>query len=203
MKKINILRIIIFIILVLVVITAAIFIINKIVDRGGTKVSCTSDYPVNEGLTAYRQDDIRWKSDKIGNSSYTMEDSGCIISSIATAISESENALNPGELNDYLSKNNVFDLEGNLQWQTMNELPGFHVEVYSDVSAEIIDSCLADGHYPVIKVHRKVIGSYHHYVLIIGTEDGEYICMDPLEDNLTKLSDYKDKIYAIRCVWYQ
>ena len=48
----------------------------------------------------------------------------------------------------------------------------------------------------------KSLVSYHHFILIIGAEDGEYVCMDPLKDELTKLSDYSNRIYSVRCVWY-
>jgi hypothetical protein len=31
-------------------------------------------------------------------------------------------------------------------------------------------------------------------------EEGDYICMDPLADSLTKLSDYLGRVYAVRVV---
>lgn len=172
-------------------------------NRGGVVVSCEANYTVNKNLISYRQDDSRWGDNKLGNSKYTMESSGCIITSIATAISLSEKPLNPGELVELLSENEVFDSEGNLQWGKLDDISGFHTEVYSDVSEEYINKCLENDRYPIVKVHRKTLTSYHHFILIIGSEDGEYICMDPLEDNLTKLSDYGNKVYAIRCVWYE
>lgn len=46
------------------------------------------------------------------------------------------------------------------------------------------------------------LGNFH-YVLIIGSEDGEYLCMDPLRDGITKLSDYGSRVYAVRCVYYR
>ena len=151
---------------------------------------------------SFRQDDDRWKEDTIGGSKYTMESSGCVITDIATAISGSEMAMNPGELNAFLGNNKVFDEEGNIQWGKISEIDGFQADVYTEKAADIIDKCLAAGHYPIVKIHRNTLFSYHHYVLIIGAENGEYICMDPLQDELTKLSDYKNKIYAIRCVYY-
>ena len=70
-------------------------------------------------------------------------------------------------------------------------------------SVDYIDECLSAGHYPIVKVHRSSLFSYHHFVLIVGAEDGEYICMDPLKDGYTKLSDYGNRIYSVRCVWYE
>ena len=195
-------KVIIFIAAVLILVLGLIGFV-KFKDRHGVIVKSTTDVPVNENLVAYRQDNEEWKADKIGGSKYDLESSGCIITSIATAISDSAIAMNPGELNRYLSDNNVFDAEGNLQWGKIDELDGLNADVYTEKSADIIDGCLAAGHYPIVKIHRNTLFSYHHYVLIIGAENGNYICMDPLQDSLTKLSDYKNKIYAIRCVYYE
>ena len=183
----------------IVVLGLALFV--KFKDRNGIVVKSSSDFPVNENLVAYRQDNDEWKADKIGNSKYTMESSGCVITCIATAISDSRFAQNPGELNRFLSDHNVFDDEGNLQWGKIDEIDGLSADVYQEKSSDIIDGCLSAGHYPIIKIHRNTLFSYHHYVLVIGAKDGEYICMDPLQDKLTKLSDYNNKIYAIRCVY--
>ena len=152
-------------------------------------------------LLSYRQNDDRWGADHLGESRYTMESSGCIVTSIATAISASDKARNPGSLNAYLSNDQVFDAEGNLLWGRLDEVEGFQVSVYSDVANQHIEECLDEGHYPIVKIHRNTLTSYHHYIVIIGSKDGDYICMDPLQDELTHLSDYGNKVYAIRCVW--
>lgn len=197
-------KILITILIILLIITGIIGGIYLFLHRGGTKVTCDIDYPVDSELVAYRQDDLEWAKDMIGDSKFDMESSGCVISSIATALSKSNKALNPGELNAMMSENNVFDSEGNLQWGVLANIDGFHADVYSDVSSEIIDDILNSGKYPVIRVVRgKALVSFHHYVLIIGAENGKYICMDPLEDKYTTLDDYNNKIYAIRCVWYE
>ncbi len=170
-------------------------------NRGGVNVQCKVDYPVSEGITGYRQDDQRWKDYSLGTSKYTMQSSGCITTCIATAISESSGAMNPGELVNLLSANGVFDNAGNMQWGKLDEIPGFNTEVYSDPDPAYIDNCLSQGRYPIVKVHRKSLFSYHHFVLIVGAENGDYICMDPLKDGFTKLKDYGNRIYSVRCVW--
>ena len=75
----------------------------------------------------------------------------------------------------------------------------YQVEVYQDVSADIIDACLSEGRYPIVRVRMYMLGNIH-YVLIVGMQDGEYQCMDPLQDKLMKLSSYGNRVYAIRCV---
>ena len=172
-------------------------------NRGGVKVSCSNEYEINRNLLAYRQDDKIWKEDHLGTSKYTIGSSGCVITCIASVISETDMKMNPKEFNAFLFDNDVYDGEGNLQWGKLEAIDGFHVKVYTEISSQIIDECLSNNRYPIVKVHQNNIFSYHHYILIIGSENGEYICMDPLKDDLTKLSDYGNKIYAIRCVWYE
>ncbi len=54
-----------------------------------------------------------------------------------------------------------------------------------------------------IDISAEIVAAHGYNKVSIGAENGDYICMDPLLDNLTKLSDYKNKIYAIRCVYYE
>ena len=66
MKK----RIIAIVILVFVVAAGALLAWQYMKNRGGVEVRCDSTYPVNEKLKAYRQDDDRWKDDKLGESKF-------------------------------------------------------------------------------------------------------------------------------------
>ena len=59
---------------------------------------------------------------------------------------------------------------------------------------------LNDGKYPIVRVRMSGVGNFH-YVLIVGAKEDVYICMEPLEDELTALSKYGNRIYAVRCVW--
>lgn len=61
-------------------------------------------------------------------------------------------------------------------------------------------NCLEEGYFPIVRVRMKGFGSFH-YVLIVGSENGDYVCIDPLEDEMTTLSDYAGRVYAVRCVW--
>lgn len=171
-------------------------------NRGGVNVKCNVDYPVSEGITGYRQDDPRWKDYNLGESKYTMGSSGCVTTCIATAVSKSSGAMNPGELVRLMSSYGVFDSAGNMQWGKLEEIPGFFTEVYKEPDPAYIDECLSKGRYPIVKVHRKSLFSYHHFVLIVGAENGDYICMDPLKDGYTGLKDYGNRIYSVRCVWF-
>ena len=168
--------------------------------RGGVRIKPAEDFRTGGHVIFYRQDDEAWAKDLLGDSSYTMKSSGCLVTCIASAISADGETVTPGELNDLLSENAVYDGEGNMQWAGLAELEGYHVTVYPDVSNADIEKCLEDDHYPIVRVRVGGIGNVH-YVLIVGVKDGEYLCMDPLKDKLTKLSDYLGRVYAVRCVW--
>ncbi|MCH5263692.1 MAG: hypothetical protein J1F42_12320, partial [Lachnospiraceae bacterium] len=110
--------------------------------------------------------------------------------------------VTPERLNELFSSGGVYDREGNLQWENLRQLNGgntFDVEVYSAVSENILQDCLERGNFPIARVRMRGIGNFH-YVLIVKLEDGKYLCMDPLEDELQPLSHYGNRVYAIRCV---
>ena len=83
--------------------------------RGGVKVTSTVEYNVNTNLVLYRQDDEKWKDDKLGASKYTVGSSGCVMTCIAMALSDTNIGVNPKDFNSFLSENNVFDADGNLR----------------------------------------------------------------------------------------
>ena len=168
--------------------------------HNGVKVSPSMEYPVKESTVMYRQDDEKWAKDTLGESSYHMKGSGCLVSCIAAAVSNEGETITPGELNALFSENGVYDKEGNIQWGKISEMEGYQVKVFNSPSNESIEQCLQNGNYPIVRIRIHGIGNYH-YVLVVGTKQGDYICMDPLEDELTTLSTYGKQVYAVRCVW--
>lgn len=151
-------------------------------------------------VVAYRQNDKLWADDTLGDSRFTMRSSGCLVTCIASAVSmETGKKITPGALNKIFSENQVYDSEGNIQWAAIDKIEGYHTEVFEEVSEAEIIECLAVGCYPIVRVRMHGFGSFH-YVLIVGNEGGEYICMDPLESSLTKLTDYLNRVYAVRVV---
>lgn len=179
---------------------AAVFVCFRL--RGGVQVkpSGDSDTLSDREAVFYRQDDARWADDFLGESEYTMRSSGCLVSCIASAVSmESGMEETPGMLNAELSAGQVYDAEGNLQWGALSEFEKYQVDVYGEVSSELIDACLAEGHYPIVRVRMYALGNIH-YVLIVGARGGEYLCMDPLQDGPVKLSYCGNRVYGMRCV---
>ena len=168
--------------------------------RGSVHIKPSHTDQITSQITAFRQDNEAWADEMLGDSRFTMKSSGCLVTCIAAAIStETGSEITPGDLNRIFSENHVYDNEGNIQWAAIEKIDGYTAEVFSGVSESEIHQCLASGHYPIVRVRMHGLGNFH-YVLIVGTEDGEYICMDPLENSLTKLSRYLDRVYAVRMV---
>lgn len=166
--------------------------------RGSKVVRPDENINITENIVFFRQDDSNWYSDKLGSSSYNMKSSGCLVSCIASALSMSGEDISAGNLNRRLSEQNVYDSEGNLLWNNLREI-GYEVEVFSEVSESILLQCLQQNQFPIVRVRVKGIGSFH-YVLIVKAENQMFYCMDPLQDGLIPLSDYGNRVYAVRCV---
>lgn len=169
--------------------------------RGGIRIKSTVDIVPDTNIVCYRQDDSRWADECLGNSEYTLKSSGCLVSCIASALSmEHGTEETPSTLNNRLSADGVYDTEGNIQWENLRQSADCQVDLPSDITSDVIDSCLSQGIYPIVRVRMYALGNVH-YVLIVKAESGKYWCMDPLKDELTDLSDYGNRIYAVRCVY--
>lgn len=167
--------------------------------RGGRTVHAKEDVVADGEVTMYRQDDERWAEETLGDSSYTMKKSGCLVTCIASAITMMDKEKTPAALNAEFTSNYIYDAEGNIVWGNLQDLGAYEVEVFQTADEEILMECLKAGRYPIVRVRMYGIGNFH-YVLIVKAENGEFYCMDPLESDLTTLSKYADRIYAIRCV---
>lgn len=169
--------------------------------RGSKVLHPSEDIKSATEVVFYRQDDSKWAKDTLGDSSYTLKSSGCLVSCIASAVSMMDgNIETPKSLNEEFSRQNVYDGEGNLLWGRLNDTGTFKAQVYQEVSSQILEDDLKEGKYPIARVRMHGIGNFH-YVLIVKAEDGMFYCMDPLADGLQPLSVYGNRIYAIRCVY--
>lgn len=191
MKKKKIKPIIISLLCIALVLTAC-FVVLRF--RGSTVIKSTHREDISLNAALLRQDDKLWAEDTLGTSSYTMKKSGCLTTCIASALNTS-----PADLNRLFSDNKVYDSNGNIQWDKIRQL-GYSVEVYTAVSEEDIYYHLKEGHYPIVRVRVNGMGNFH-YVLITGVENDDYICMDPLKNEYTKLSSYLNRVYALRIVY--
>lgn len=179
--------------------------------RGGVQATPSQDI-AGAATVSYQQDDPRWAQERLGNSDFTMASSGCLVTCITSAL-QMETAVqeeadsrweDPGALNRCLTENQVYDNRGNLQWEPLNRLEGLRADVCDDKSSKLLEEYLQRGHYPIVRVRMSGLGNVH-YVLVVGAKAGEFICMDPLNPTgeAVPLSDFGNRIYAIRCVYPQ
>lgn len=168
--------------------------------RGSTVVHAGEMISSNPKIVFYRQDDEQWAAETMGDSAYTLAESGCLVSCIASAVTMMGNEKTPYALNEMFSGQNVFDAEGNLLWDNLRNTGEYEAEVFGSVTEELLTSLLKEGKYPIVRVRMYGLGNFH-YVLIVKAEAREYYCMDPLRDGLVPLSLYGNRVYAVRCVY--
>lgn len=165
---------------------------------------------MTENAVYFCQKDPIWKDDTLGDSSYHMEDSGCLTSCIAAAINMQNiqidninSEVTPGTLNQYFSDNNVYDKDGNILWNELENAINVNVVLKDavDLADDELDTIIEKGYYPIVRVKMPSSGNYH-YVLIIGADNGSYLCMDPLDEKSepVSLSEFENVIYAVRYI---
>ena len=165
----------------------------------GIKLTASKDYPVT--ITEYyRQNDPQWKDDTIGNSGRKMGNTGCLISCVATAISNLDVPITPKELNAMLTRNDGF-LGADLIWYKINEaIPEVDYRYSRIFNSKTIEKDLEKGLLPIVNVRYYHTG-ITHWVLIVGAKDGEFIICDPLDHGTkTKLLSEHGKVYAYRVI---
>ena len=104
----------------------------------------------------------------------------------------------------FLSKEQAYDNEGNIQWEPLeNALNVTAVRQGTDgITGKTLEKLLAKRIFPIVRVRVNGSGSFH-YVLIVNSNGKEFRCMDPMNpsDSLVPLSDFGNRIYAVRYVY--
>lgn len=200
----------IFVVFLAVLLLAAGYTGIRVIRRHGDKgvtLKAAADHPLPDTVYFF-QKDSRWKEDHLGASRFTMESSGCLTSCIASALSTQHqvsgigSSITAGELNLLFSENQVYNEQGDIVWNQIEKaLPDTEVLTAGSVDAAEIETLLAKGCYPVVKVRVHGTGAFH-WVLILGSEDGVFFCMDPLREEQmpVPLTEFGEKGYRMRCV---
>ena len=150
-------------------------------------------------VQTYLQNDDLWGDDKIGMTDYTMSHSGCLVSIIASNLEYQGFKTNPKELNGILSKDSVYNEEGEILWEKLvTILPYYKYSAPKQIEVSKIQENLDKGILPMVKVRYKRIWGYH-WVLIVGATDEDFLIVDPLNQDkeVIKLSEH-GKIFAVR-----
>lgn len=179
---------------------AAVCCVGAYLLRGSRRIGAVRDILPGE-LVFYNQLDERWKGDRLGASGYDMESSGCLTTCIAmiTELQDVSRSFDPGELNAFFSDKQCYDAEGNLLWEELEGALSVTVIRRGPMEGRELEALLLGGTYPIARVRMHGIGKFH-YVLLVGSRDGEFLCIDPLnrEEKPVGLSGFGNRIYAVR-----
>lgn len=199
---------------VLLIILAAGFLFSGMFRQRGSVRVRASHSAGSADVICYLQSDPAWAEDFLGSSSYTMKSSGCLTACLTAAlqyegitpetITGAADNMDPGALNAFLSKEQVYDKEGNIQWEPLeNALDITAVRQGADgITGKTLEKLLAEHIYPIVRVRVNGSGSFH-YVLIVNSDGKEFWCMDPMNhsDSLVPLSNFGSRIYAVRYIY--
>lgn len=161
-------------------------------------------YGADEGeYTKWRQKGATWSNIKIGNTSSTIGDIGCLVTSIAILIEKSGVStpmvpFNPGTFVEALNIKGGFDDKGNLQYAAVNKaVPEFryvgHVELRNKTREEklsLITQYFEQGYYLAVEVKGATPGN-QHWVAVTGINVNNIIIVDPASNRTDMWSAYE------------
>ena len=213
MKNIKRYKITIFIAIIALLacaISGGVFVMNRRRPAKGIEIFPKADWACVEPVF-YRQNDETWRSARMGAAPDTMGGSGCLVTCLAASMEMQKKTadvgyrMTPGELNEELVDHQVYDERANVLWNPLREyLKGWTVETPSKPDGDEIEEMLRAGYFPIVKVRMPRSGA-NHWVMLMGAENGEYYCMDPLhgEDEMVSLSEFGNMVYAVRSVEFE
>lgn len=167
------------------------------IKRFGIRLVPAKDHPVTVQRFD-RQNDPRWTGDEIGTSARQMGGTGCLVTSVSTAISNLGVPMDPKELNRLLSRNGGYQ-GADLLWYKIHEsIPAVDYRYQRIFTSRTIERDLEAGLMPIVNVKFYKTG-YTHWVLVAGAKDGDFLILDPLGDGRTpmRLSEHGN-VYAYR-----
>lgn len=151
----------------------------------------------------WRQAGQSWSNIRIGNTSSTIGNIGCLVTSIAILIEKSGVnttivPFNPGTFVETLNSNGGFDEKGNLYYAPINKVvPNFryigNVNLRGKTRAEkleLIKQYLNLGFHITIEVKGATPGN-QHWVAILGVDGNNVNIVDPASDKTDLWSAYE------------
>lgn len=151
----------------------------------------------------WRQAGQEWSNIRIGNTSSTIGNIGCLVTSIAILIEKSGAnttivPFNPGTFVEALNSNGGFDEKGNLIYAPINKVvPNFryvgNVNLRDKTRAEkleLIKQYLNLGFHLTIEVKGATPGN-QHWVAILGVDGNNVNIVDPASDKTDLWSAYE------------
>ena len=163
----------------------------------GVTLTPTGDHEIIN-VRYYLQNDPEWGGDKIGGSGSSIGGAGCLVTCVASAITDLGVPVTPKDVNARLTEVGGFD-GGDLIWYKINEaFPEIDYRYSRTFSGATIERDLESGLLPIVNVRFGGHGMTH-WLLIIGASDGEFLAFDPLnaDKEPIKLSKH-GKVHAYR-----
>ena len=133
----------------------------------------------------YSQRDSRWANDNIGNSSYSVYESGCLVTSVAMLHKYYGHDMDPGEL----AEEESYFFYGNMliPWPAPDGLD-YELLGYGYPKSKIDDELDRDN--PVIVGVTANNSAGTHFIVLISGEDGDYKMYDPIYGPDLDFDDY-------------
>ncbi len=170
---------------------------SRYIKKQGIIITPSKDYPIHD-VEYYLQNDKEWSSDTIGNSKSSMGSTGCLITCVASSLTDLGEKITPKELNQQLS-----DVEGfqgaDLIWYKINEIiPSIEYSYSRVFNNKTIEGDLENDRLPLINV--KFYGNgVTHWVVVVGAKDGDFLVYDPANKNKEPIPlSTHGKVYAYR-----
>ena len=169
----------------------------KSISTFGLKLTPSRDYEVH-AVTYYLQNDPLWADEKVGTTSKQLGSVGCLVSCVASAITDLDSEITPGELNAKLTQVDGYS-GADLIWYKINEaVPSVDYSYSRIFTAKMIEKDLQNGLLPIINVKYNG-GFVRHWVLIIGAKDDEFLIYDPLNSDLEPIPlSTHGRVYSYR-----
>lgn len=162
-------------------------------------------YGIDSGeYVSWRQKDATWSNIRIGNTTSTIGNIGCLVTSVSILIQKSGVApanitpFNPGTFVEALNKNGGFDEHGNLQYAAINKVvPEFkymnNIGLRGKTKEEklsLISKYFNDGYYITVEVKGATEGN-QHWVAVIGIDGNNIVMVDPATNHTNMWNAYE------------
>ena len=150
----------------------------------------------------WRQKGATWSNIRIGNTTSTIGNIGCLVTSVAILIEKSGvntnlTPFNPGTFVEALNKNGGFDGSGNLQYGAIKKVvPEFRYvgninlrEKTRQEKLALITQYFNQGYYLTVEVKGATPGN-QHWVAIVGINGNDVMMVDPASNQTIMWNAY-------------
>lgn len=151
----------------------------------------------------FSQRDVRWGNQAIagpyvsGTTVYSIGQAGCLISSVAMALTHRGNSTNPG----IIGSNSSYFFNSYFLWSALNSL-GFGVQRTIDTSG--VDSAISQGKWAIVGISYQdsVYAEPFHFVVVTGKNGSDYNLFDPWEGPYTSFNSKYGSDYITEVITY-